>query len=213
MQGAASTRSGSEVPLIRDPSRVAELGEVFTPTWLVRRILELVPEPELERLDSKCLDPACGHGQFLVEVLRAKLALATGSASDGEEYRFAALTGLASAYGVDIDGRNVREARQRLAGLLLDAHRDALGEAPPDAYGRAADFVLERNLVRADFLHDDFPVTEFLPSGSPGCFELTTTMFSSQLPVGDPRRLPLLAEAPVTEGPLHWRQFGRETGG
>lgn len=213
MQGAPSTRSGSEVPLIRDPSRVADLGEVFTPTWLVRRILALVPEPDLERLDSKCLDPACGHGQFLVEVLRTKLTLAAGRGSGAEAYRFAALTGLASTYGVDIDGRNVREARQRLAGLLLDAHGDALGEPPPDAYGRAAAFILERNLVRADFLRDDFPVTEFVPSGSRGCFELTTSMFSSQLPLGDPRRLPLLAEAPVTEGPLHWRQFGRETGG
>ena len=172
-----------------------------------------VPEPDLERLDSKCLDPACGHGQFLVEVLRAKLALAAGSASDPAQYRFEALTGLASTYGVDIDRRNVREARQRLAGLLLDAHRGALGQAPPEEYSRAADFVLERNLVRTDFLHDDFPVTEFAPSGSQGCFELTTRMFSSQLPVGDPRRLPLLAEAPVTEGPLHWQRFGRETGG
>ena len=47
-----------------DPVRVAELGEVFTPTSLVRDILDLVPAGELDNVEATCLDPACGHGQF-----------------------------------------------------------------------------------------------------------------------------------------------------
>lgn len=59
--------------LIRSQQRVADHGEVFTPAWLVEAMLDLVKD-ETERIDSRFLEPACGSGNFLVQVLRRKLA-------------------------------------------------------------------------------------------------------------------------------------------
>ncbi len=60
-------------PVTRSKQRVADHGEVFTPAWMVEAMLDLVRE-ETERIDSRFLEPACGSGNFLVQVLRRKLA-------------------------------------------------------------------------------------------------------------------------------------------
>ena len=59
--------------LIRSKKRVADHAEVFTPPWLVEKMLDLV-KGETERIDSRFLEPACGSGNFLVPVLQRKLA-------------------------------------------------------------------------------------------------------------------------------------------
>ena len=61
------------VDFVRSKQRVADHGEVFTPAWMVEALLDLVRE-ETERIDSRFLEPACGSGNFLVQVLRRKLA-------------------------------------------------------------------------------------------------------------------------------------------
>ena len=57
--------------LIKSKKRVADHGEVFTPRWLVEKMLDLV-KGETERIDSRFLEPACGSGNFLVPVLAAQ---------------------------------------------------------------------------------------------------------------------------------------------
>ena len=59
--------------LVKSRKRVADHGEVFTPPWLVNAMLDLV-KGETERIDARFLEPACGNGNFLVEILRRKLA-------------------------------------------------------------------------------------------------------------------------------------------
>jgi len=59
--------------LIKSKRRVADHGEVFTPHWLVENMLDLV-KGETGRIDSRFLESACGSGNFLVPVLRRKLA-------------------------------------------------------------------------------------------------------------------------------------------
>jgi type I restriction-modification system DNA methylase subunit len=56
------------VTLIKSKKRVADHGEVFTPPWLVEKMLDLV-KGETERIDARFLEPACGSGNFLVPVL------------------------------------------------------------------------------------------------------------------------------------------------
>ena len=58
---------------VRSKQRVADHGEVFTPARMVEAMLDLVKD-ESERIDSRFLEPACGSGNFLVPVLRRKLA-------------------------------------------------------------------------------------------------------------------------------------------
>ena len=59
--------------LVKSKQRVADHGEVFTPPWMVEAMLDLVND-ETERIDSRFLEPACGSGNFLVRILKRKLA-------------------------------------------------------------------------------------------------------------------------------------------
>ena len=59
--------------LIKSKRRVADHGEVFTPAWLVEKMLDMV-KGETERIDARFLEPACGSGNFLVPILQRKLA-------------------------------------------------------------------------------------------------------------------------------------------
>ncbi len=54
--------------------RVADHGEVFTSQREVNAMLDLVKQ-ETERIDSRFLEPACGTGNFLTEVLNRKLRI------------------------------------------------------------------------------------------------------------------------------------------
>src|SRR5947207_13769431 len=99
---------------MRSKQRVADHGEVFTPAWMVEAMLDLVKE-ETERIDSRFLEPACGSGNFLVEVLRRKLAaveLKFGK-SDFEKRQYA-LLGLMSMYGIELLDDNIGECRENL---------------------------------------------------------------------------------------------------
>src|SRR5256714_9091913 len=88
--------------LVKSKQRVADHGEVFTPAWMVEAMLDLVKD-ETERIDSRFLEPACGSGNFLVQILRRKLAavdLKYGK-SEFERGRYALLA-LMSIYGVEV---------------------------------------------------------------------------------------------------------------
>src|ERR1700712_5692988 len=69
----SDSRVRQPMSLIKSKHRVADHGEVFTPAWMVAAMLDLVKD-ETERIDSRFLEPACGSGNFLVQVLRRKLA-------------------------------------------------------------------------------------------------------------------------------------------
>src|SRR3954452_14500990 len=100
--------------LINSKQRVADHGEVFTPAWLVEAMLDLVKD-ESERIDSRFLEPACGSGNFLVQVLLRKLAavqLRFGK-SDFEKRHYA-LFGLMCTYGIELLDDNVAQCRANL---------------------------------------------------------------------------------------------------
>ena len=58
---------------VKSRERVAAHGEVFTAEREVKAMCDLV-KPETERIDSRFLEPACGDGNFLAEILTRKLA-------------------------------------------------------------------------------------------------------------------------------------------
>ena len=57
---------------IKSKQRVADHGEVFTDEKEVGAMCDLVIE-ETQRIDSRFLEPACGDGNFLIEILKRKL--------------------------------------------------------------------------------------------------------------------------------------------
>jgi SAM-dependent methyltransferase len=150
--------------LVKSKQRVADHGEVFTPEWLVEAMLDLV-KGETERIDSRFLEPACGSGNFLVKILRRKLAAVEFKygQSDFERQHFA-LLGLMCIYGIELLPDNISECRANL--LLIFA--EYLQLQPSDDLYRAASFVLSQNLVHGDamkMLTDDGKALTFAEWG------------------------------------------------
>lgn len=87
----------------RDKLRVKATGEVFTPTELVREMLEQIPIDQFTDATKTFLDNSCGDGQFLGEVLIRKM-------ENGSTFEQA----LQTIYGVDLMQDNVDLCRERL---------------------------------------------------------------------------------------------------
>src|SRR5688572_3639483 len=106
--------------LVKSKHRVADHGEVFTPAWMVEAMLELVKD-ETERIDSRFLEPACGSGTFLVQVLRRKLAVVeTKYGKSDFERRHYALLALMCLYGIELLPDNIAECRANLLEVFAD---------------------------------------------------------------------------------------------
>ena len=144
---------------IKSKQRVADHGEVFTPAWMVAAMLDLVKE-ETERIDARFLEPASGSGNFLVEVLRRKLAAVERKYGKSRfERRHYALLALMCIYGIELLADNIAECRANLLEILATY----LNLEEADELYRAASYVLSQNLVHGDALtmrtHDDRPIT------------------------------------------------------
>jgi hypothetical protein len=132
--------------LIKSKKRVADHGEVFTPDWLVEKMLDLV-KGETERIDSRFLEPACGSGNFLVPILQRKLAAVELKCGKSEfDKRHYALLGLMCCYGIELLEDNIHECRANMLAVFA-AYLDI--DETDDLY-RAAFFVLSLNLVHGD---------------------------------------------------------------
>jgi len=144
---------------VRSKQRVSDHGEVFTPPWLVEDMLDLVRD-ESERIDSRFLEPACGSGNFVVPVLRRKLATVHQRYGRSDfEKRHQALFALMCIYGIELLPDNVAECRERLVDELFAY----LGSGSPDEWFAAARVVVEANIVQGDALTmtsaDGTPIT------------------------------------------------------
>ena len=134
--------------LIKSKKRVADHGEVFTPCWLVEQMLDLV-KGETERIDSRFLEPACGSGNFLVPVLKRKLAAVEAKFGGSDfERRHYALLAVMCTYGVELLPDNIAECRAN----MLEVFAEYLQIDPEEDFYRAASFVLSQNLVHGDAL-------------------------------------------------------------
>lgn len=122
--------------LIIDKERVKEHAEVLTPPNIVSDMLDMLGEITL---DMTFLEPSCGTGNFLVQILERKLRLCSS-----KEDIFKAVS---TIYGVDIQKDNVLESRLRLLEIVEGRCSDA------DFLSVIAD-VLEKNIVGGDTLAD-----------------------------------------------------------
>lgn len=133
---------------IKSKQRVADHGEVFTPAWMVEAMLDLVKD-ETERIDSRFLEPACGSGNFLVQIMRRKLAAVELKYGKSDfERRHYALLGLMCVYGIELLADNIAECRAN----VLEIFAEYLNLDEADDLYRAASYVLSQNLVHGDAL-------------------------------------------------------------
>lgn len=134
--------------LIKSRKRVADHGEVFTPPWLVESMLDSV-KGETERIDSRFLEPSCGSGNFLVPVLKRKLAAAKEKSGRSQfDRRHYSLLALMCCYGIELLSDNVAECRAN----MLDVFSETLKLDEGDELIHAASHVAGLNLVQGDAL-------------------------------------------------------------
>jgi hypothetical protein len=145
--------------LIKSKRRVSDHGEVFTPPWLVEKMLDVV-RGETERIDSRFLEPACGSGNFLVPVLQRKLAAVEAKFGRTDfERRHYALLAVMCTYGIELLADNIIECRAN----MLEVFADYLNLNETDEVYLAAYYVVSQNLVHGDALtmrtHDGQAIT------------------------------------------------------
>ena len=139
---------------IKSRQRVAERGEVFTAEREVNAMLDLVKQ-ETERIDSRFLEPACGTGNFLVEILRRKLEVIRRQYQKQlGELELQTTIALSSIYGVDIMKDNVEECCQRLLDIVCNWYAEVhpLQKAPSEKLKATWSYLLHRNILWGDAL-------------------------------------------------------------
>ncbi|MFN9682647.1 MAG: hypothetical protein ACK56V_13695 [Bacteroidota bacterium] len=142
----------NEKKQVKSKKRVADHGEVFTNEREVNAMLDLVKH-ETERIDSRFLEPACGNGNFLAEVLRRKLKVVDerygNIQMDWERY---AVIAVSSIYGVNILEDNAKECRERLYIIFDDFYTALFMDKCKDECRRSIRFLFDRNILWGDAL-------------------------------------------------------------
>lgn len=127
--------------LIKSKQRVKDFAEVFTPKHIVKDMCDLVPEEMWVNVETTFLEPACGTGNFLAEILERKFKLC----KDWED----GLKALNSVYGIDIQVDNVEETKIRLFDMYIAAFPKA-----PALSSIIAVCMLEKHIIQGDFIPD-----------------------------------------------------------
>lgn len=137
---------------IKTRQRVADHGEVYTAEKEVKAMCDLVKE-ETERIESRFLEPACGNGNFLAEILTRKLEIVSNryikSPLEFEKYSVIAIS---SMYGVDILEDNILECRQRLFNIWDNIYTKNIKKYANEECRKAVRYILEKNILCGDAL-------------------------------------------------------------
>lgn len=142
----------SENKQVKCKTRVADHGEVFTHEREVNAMLDLVKQ-ETERIDSRFLEPACGNGNFLAEVLHRKLFVVSDKYKKNQlDYERYAILALSSIYGVDILEDNVIECRQRLLNIFDTQYSKLFNMHTREECKKSAEYILNQNIIWGDAL-------------------------------------------------------------
>ena len=137
----------SEELQVKSKQRVADHGEVFTAEREVKAMCDLVKN-ETERIDSRFLEPACGDGNFLREVLARKLeTVRRRYGKSAPDFEFYSLLAVTSIYGVDLLADNVAACQERLFEQWNRAYTAVCREDADDRAREIARFVLKKNIL------------------------------------------------------------------
>ncbi len=137
--------------LIKNKERVQKHGEVFTPSWVVNDMLDLVKK-ETNNIYATFLEPSAGEGAFLTAILERKLASVVNQ-FDQRYWKSKSLFALSSIYGIELLEDNLYYARQNLLKTFVDFHvrnHQSIGKTT-NLY-RSAQYIIEKNIAWGDTL-------------------------------------------------------------
>ncbi len=138
--------------LIKSKERVINHAEVLTPPEIVNAMLDLV-KSETERIESRFLEPACGTGNFLIEILERKLKVVEKRYRRVQlEYERHAVLAVSSLYGIDILEDNAQECRERLFNVFDGAYTNLFRQKAKQACRETVRYILRLNIIHGDAL-------------------------------------------------------------
>ena len=148
--------STSNAKQVKSRERVQQHGEVFTNEREVNAMLDLVKH-ETERIDSRFLEPACGDGNFLAEILRRKLRVCRGYVEQGKntqlEYEKNAVLAVSSMYGIELLPDNAMACRERLFRIFSDEYHALYKEEIKPECLDSIRYLLSKNIIIGDALN------------------------------------------------------------
>lgn len=132
---------------VKSKQRVKDFGEVYTNEREVNAMLDLVKD-EVNRIDSRFLEPSAGNGNFLIKILERKIETVyhnyKNSQSDYERYSFMAIS---SIYAIDILEDNIKECRTRLFNYLKEQYESLYKENYSYEFLDSIKYILEKNII------------------------------------------------------------------
>lgn len=132
---------------VKSKKRVADHGEVFTAEREVNAMLDLVKQ-ETERIESRFLEPACGDGNFLAEILRRKLTVVKKQYGKSPfDYEKFSVIAVSSIYGVELLSDNAQQCRERLFDIWDQEYSSNCKKETSDECRDAVHFILKRNIL------------------------------------------------------------------
>lgn len=136
----------------KSKERVSDFGEVFTSEREVNAMLDLVKDETL-RIESRFLEPACGDGNFLIEVLRRKLDVVKRRyGKNPDEYERYSVLAVTSIYGVELLEDNTLACRLRLFDFWNDNYTKQLKDKSSNQTRNSVKFILKKNILNGDAL-------------------------------------------------------------
>ena len=141
---------------IKSKARVSAHGEVFTNEREVNAMLDLVKH-ETERIDSRFLEPACGDGNFLAEILRRKLAVCRSFVQQKKftqmEYEKNIVLAVSSIYGIEILPDNAAACRKRLYEIVEKEYLSLFPNSTNSDCLHSIQYLLDKNIILGDALN------------------------------------------------------------
>ncbi len=148
-----------EENIIKSKDRVQKHGEVFTPSWMVQKMLDTPGIREkTEDIYATFLEPSAGDGNFLEAILERKLSAVTRNYNK-KNWKTKSLFALSSIYGIEYLEDNLEVARARIFLCYLDWYEDSFGErlsSNTDIY-KSAHYLIKKNIVRGNTLTKRHP--------------------------------------------------------
>lgn len=137
---------------VKSKKRVADHGEVFTAEREVKAMCDLVKD-ETERLDSRFLEPACGDGNFLVEILSRKLqVLKKQYRKSPADYEKFSVVAVGSVYGVELLKDNAERCRERLFDIWNKEYTSVCKKECTDEFRSVIRFLFNKNILLGNAL-------------------------------------------------------------
>ena len=134
---------------IKSKDRVNNHGEVLTPEWLVKDMLDLLPK-SVSKIDSRYLETSAGEGVFLIEVMRRKLVTIFNMYNGISDREYYTIVALCNIYGIELLKDNVEIIRIKLEMLIKDFFINKNNMNTNDSFFDIIKMILDINIINMD---------------------------------------------------------------